>query len=280
MNKSELYPNFKQSLWLLFLVLVLQISCGIIIGIASIIFKSAFLENSIVAGFTNLISFGLILLFVHNKTKQKWAEILQLTSFRYNIILPLFPLLIGLGIIASETDNLLRYILPAPEFINRLMTSIVTSGFSSIILVGIIAPLTEEFLFRGVILKGLASRYSPRKAVIYSAIMFSLFHLNPYQFFASLALGLLMGFLYLKTHSIIPCIIAHSIFNVHAIIITSLLKINISGYSLPGTYQKVQFQPMWFDLLGAALLLIGFLLLWKSLKSTSVNAEQTNTVDS
>lgn len=77
-------------------------------------------------------------------------------------------------------------------------------------------------------------------------------------------MGLFLGFLYLKTQSIIPCIIAHSIYNLHAIILLSILPFEIPGYSVPTLIPEVQFQPLWFDLSGIALLLIGYLLLFKS----------------
>ena len=154
------------------------------------------------------------------------------------------------------------------------MADLATSGASSVLLLGAIAPLTEEILFRGAILKGLVNFYSPRKAVILSAIIFTLFHLNPYQFFSALTMGLFLGFLYLKTRSIIPCIIAHCIFNVHGIMLTLLFSIEISGYTLPSTFETVQFQPVWLDLSGLALLIIGSLLLSKSLTPTLIDAEQ------
>jgi membrane protease YdiL (CAAX protease family) len=279
MIERELYPNFKQSLWLLFLLFVLQIVFVIAGEILFSIFKNNLGVTPIFLSAVNLISFGLIIVYVHKKTKQKWSDIFQFFQFRYIIIFPLIPLLIGLGVMASEANNLLRYLMPAPEFILNLMTNLTSSGVSSIILLGVIAPLTEEVLFRGIILKGFIKRYSLGKAIVLSAILFSLFHLNPYQFFSGLVMGLFLGFLYIKSRSIIPCIIAHSIYNVHGIIITSLITIDIPGYSTPSTFTKVQFQPMWFDLSGLAFLLIGFLFLWKVLNLTSINAEPINAAD-
>ena len=120
MDSNGLYPNLKQSIWLAFLLLVFQVAFGAVFGILFVIIKNDF-DTVLISLFpTNLLSFGLVILLVRNKTKHIWAETLQLFSFRYIIILPLFPLLIGLGIIASEADNLLTYIMPKPEFIQSL----------------------------------------------------------------------------------------------------------------------------------------------------------------
>ena len=53
--------------------------------------------------------------------------------------------------------------------------------WGALLAVVIVAPLTEELLFRGVILRGLLLHYSAPKAVIASSLMFGLVHLNPWQ---------------------------------------------------------------------------------------------------
>ena len=62
--------------------------------------------------------------------------------------------------------------MPMPQAFMELMANIVQSSFSSIMLIGVVAPLTEEFLFRGVILKGLASHTSSKKALLYSTLRY------------------------------------------------------------------------------------------------------------
>jgi hypothetical protein len=73
------------------------------------------------------------------------------------------------------------------------------------------APLCEEFFFRGVFLKGLrASEGPPPRALVVSAVVFSAFHLDPVGFLARVELGVLFGWLFLRTGSLWPAILAHS----------------------------------------------------------------------
>jgi membrane protease YdiL (CAAX protease family) len=74
----------------------------------------------------------------------------------------------------------------------------------------IVAPFAEEIFFRGQILRGLLGRYSPWTAIAVSAVIFSVAHLNPVQFPATLLLGLLLGWLYWRTGSVWPSMFAHA----------------------------------------------------------------------
>ncbi len=273
MSNQELYPNIKQSFCLVFFTLILQLVVGIIIGVIGAIFKINSSTHPVIIASMNIITFGIVILFAHKKTNQDWKDTFQFLPFNFHILFPLIPCLVGFGIVLSEIDNILRFFMPSPEFINSIMSEISTSGPSSILLLCIVAPLIEEILFRGIILNGLLSRYSPIKAILISSLLFSLLHLNPYQLFPAFAIGLLLGFLYFKVRSVLLCVIAHSVSNFQ-VIIASIPSINIPGYSLPDSYEKVIFQPFWFDLAGLLLLFVGFWFLLKSLQSVSTHAER------
>ncbi len=62
----------------------------------------------------------------------------------------------------------------------------------------ILAPLIEEYVFRRQLIDRM-SCYGEKLAVVTSALMFGLFHGNFTQFFYAFALGLLFGYIYLKT---------------------------------------------------------------------------------
>jgi len=77
----------------------------------------------------------------------------------------------------------------------------------------VLAPIFEEIIFRGTILRGFLSNYSPKKAIIYSALIFGLFHLKPEQVWGAIIIGLFFGWIYYKTKSIGITIILHFIAN-------------------------------------------------------------------
>ena len=73
------------------------------------------------------------------------------------------------------------------------------------------APLVEEVVFRGAVLRSLLddSRIRPLWAVVISALLFALIHLNPAQMPHAFLLGLLLGWVYYRTGSILPGVAVH-----------------------------------------------------------------------
>jgi membrane protease YdiL (CAAX protease family) len=82
--------------------------------------------------------------------------------------------------------------------------------------VSIAAPVCEEFFFRGILQRGLtpAPPASPVRALVVTAVIFSAFHMDPVGFAARAELGLLFGWLYLRTGSLWPGIGAHAANNI------------------------------------------------------------------
>ncbi|HYO53730.1 type II CAAX endopeptidase family protein [Archangium sp.] len=73
------------------------------------------------------------------------------------------------------------------------------------------APACEEFFFRGIFFQGLrAPGGVPMRGIFLSAVVFSAFHLDPVGFVARVELGVLFGWLLVRTGSLWPCILAHA----------------------------------------------------------------------
>lgn len=99
-----------------------------------------------------------------------------------------------------------------------------------IIVIGILAPIFEELIFRKLLIDRL-SRYGSFIAIIVSGLFFGLFHGNFSQFFFATGIGLLFAFLYVKTGKIHLTIILHMMVNLFSSVITTtaiqnLLKVN------------------------------------------------------
>lgn len=76
------------------------------------------------------------------------------------------------------------------------------------------APLVEELLFRGAVMNSLhRAGYGPRAMIVWSALIFGVFHLNPAQIPFAFLLGLLLGWLYYRTGSLLPGMLCHFINN-------------------------------------------------------------------
>ena len=90
---------------------------------------------------------------------------------------------------------------------------ILQSGWGGILAIAIIGPVLEELLFRGAITKALLQQYSPTKAILLSALLFGVFHINPAQILPAFLIGILFAWTYYKTASLIPCILMHVLNN-------------------------------------------------------------------
>jgi membrane protease YdiL (CAAX protease family) len=125
----------------------------------------------------------------------------------------LYPLLVLLTLSFSVTLDPLTSLIPLPEFMEEVFAMLATRDIWTFAMVGICGPILEEILFRGIILDGFLTRYQPGKAIFWSAFLFGLFHLNPWQFIPGFLTGLLLGYIYLKTRSLIPVILLHLVNN-------------------------------------------------------------------
>ena len=83
-----------------------------------------------------------------------------------------------------------------------------------IISIAIMAPLVEELLFRGAI-QGYMLRkgMKPLNAILIASAIFGIVHMNPIQIPFAFAIGLIFGWLYYRTGSVVPGIIGHFINN-------------------------------------------------------------------
>ncbi|MFL0582559.1 CPBP family intramembrane glutamic endopeptidase [Solibacillus silvestris] len=77
----------------------------------------------------------------------------------------------------------------------------------------ILAPIYEEMLFRGILLRRFTLRWSPQKSIIISSLIFGVIHLNPINVVFAFALGCVLGYAYLKTKNIVIPMLLHSFNN-------------------------------------------------------------------
>jgi len=99
------------------------------------------------------------------------------------------------------------------DFISR-SNSRYQFNLPTFLLVVVIAPLSEEWLHRGIILKGLLTHYSPLKAIIWSSVIFGVMHVDPRLMVYAFCGGLAMGWVYWRTRSLWCCIFMHAANNV------------------------------------------------------------------
>ena len=169
----------------------------------------------------------LIVMFLVRK-KNPIKEV-QISAFKAGFILPVI-------LVAVSTQLLLAAIMsfvPFPQtaidsYINNI--SLVTNKISvlSLISVGVLAPITEEVIFRGLIFSRLRRGMPVYVAVIIQAVLFASLHVGIVWMLQVFVMGVIFALMTLKLGSIIPSIIAHMAVNVAGVLLNTLMPDELS----------------------------------------------------
>ena len=110
-----------------------------------------------------------------------------------------------------------------PEYLKDAL-ELLTKGplWVSLISVSIFAPLFEEWLCRGLVLRGLLKHMNPTGAILTSAAFFAVLHMNPWQAIPAFILGVLFGYVYYRTGSLKLTMLMHCVNNTFSVIFTRI----------------------------------------------------------
>jgi len=165
---------------------------------------------------------------------------------------------IGLGVvvIGNDIEAGVEALLPMPEFFRNLMNSLGDMSaypIGALLAMVVIAPVTEEAVFRGFILRGLLNQGAgARTAVLLSAFLFAVMHLNPWQGVAAFFIGLVLGWVYLRTRSLALCMTLHAINNGFSVLMSNWPGLGkFLGMTDPNA---AEFTPWWLSVAGVVLL--------------------------
>ncbi|MEJ1167426.1 CPBP family intramembrane glutamic endopeptidase [Variovorax sp. CCNWLW235] len=138
------------------------------------------------------------------------------------IVPPVLLLVPGLMVVIVTAMNLLVLVAPLSAWEESMFSRMADGSVAATLAVCVMAPLLEEMLFRGIVLRGFLQRYSRWQAILGSALLFGVAHMNIYQFVVGLVLGTVLGWLYERTRSLIPCIALHAAYNTGTIFLNDL----------------------------------------------------------
>lgn len=167
------------------------------------------------------------------------------------------PYLIGSALAILTGGFLVSALMSLMDWIPNIMEQsfdILQSGWGGILAIAIVGPVLEELLFRGAITKALLQQYNPTKAILISALLFGVFHINPAQILPAFLIGILLAWTYYKTGSLIPCILMHILNN------SLSVYLSIKYPEAENMDDLISDTPYLLVLSGAALLLIGSIL--------------------
>lgn len=210
------YPGLKDLVKLFFVMLFYMLIAGIIEGI--FIINTRQFHSLLLNGALSLLGYVVVLLitirYAIKKTKQREGSSISIRFKKMQawlvpvIIISTLAFFVGIERVSA--------LIPMPVAVQKFFEKMITKDAFSLINLIVAAPILEEIFCRGIVLQGLLKNYSPTKAIIISAIFFSVIHLNPWQALPAFFGGLFLGWVYYKTQSVIPGMIIHATINAMA----------------------------------------------------------------
>ncbi len=209
-NERQYYPSLKEAVILILLLPLYQILAVFIAKVALVALHAddQTLLGSLIANLIQYFPYLLVYSFAQKRWLSTGQTSIRSDSFKIDVVLIGAIITISISILALPVISLI----PMPAFFMKLLQEIEKEPALPIIIVTA-APVFEELLFRSVILDGFSRRYPATKALIYSALLFGISHFNPWQGINAFFIGLLLGWVYLRTRSLITCIFIHAIHN-------------------------------------------------------------------
>ena len=132
-------------------------------------------------------------------------------------------------------DSFISLLPPMPEWLENMLASITQGNFLlNFLCVSIFAPFFEEWLCRGMVLRGLLNYEHTNKAgetvrgikpvwaIVISALFFALIHFNSWQAIAAFLMGLVFGYVYYRTGSVKLTMLMHFANNTFALILSNI----------------------------------------------------------
>lgn len=199
--------------------LVFMLSMFVVSMIVSAVAGLLGMENKpLVLALSSVASAGVTLLYLSFIGMVRWRETFSTCGLlpARSVCVVLFSMLLITGL------NIFSEMLELPDSAASSIEALAHHplGVLSLVLVG---PLAEELVFREAMIGCmLRNAVSPRKAILFSALLFGLIHANPAQIPFAFVTGLLLGYLYCQTKSIVLTFAIHILNNGLAVLLLLL----------------------------------------------------------
>lgn len=174
----------------------------------------------------------LFLLLLRPLPRETWPDGRLSARSWWDFLLMCFGLGFG-GNLIGRFVTLLFSLLLGADAVNPLETLLTGTALApQFIYVGLLAPVIEELLFRKLLIDRL-HRFGDRTAILVSAVAFALLHGNFSQLFYACFIGLLLGYVYCRTHRLLYTILLHMAVNLIGGVLPAAL---LSVLPIAGTY--------------------------------------------
>lgn len=127
-----------------------------------------------------------------------------------------------IGISAWYLNLRLLDLLPIPEGEAEHLRRVVEKPnlVATLLAIAVLPAVCEEVLFRGVLFRGLATRFVPWVACLMSAAVFAAYHMNLGQLVPTFLIGIALAWITHRAQSVVPAMAAHLLNNVAGVLVT------------------------------------------------------------
>jgi len=174
----------------------------------------------------NLIGTGVVVLLGLAATSENPRNVLALRKPPWAVFPWIALSSLCLALLTAELNTWIDEVLPMPPQVQDLFRRVLEYHNAAqlagvVFFLILVAPVTEELMFRGLFLHRLAAGYGRRRAILGSALCFGIFHILPWQAVGAALVGIYLGWLVTRTRSLFTSIAAHAIFNLVPVVATA-----------------------------------------------------------
>jgi len=214
-EQHETFPGKFQALLLIALLVVIEVLVYLVVYETDLL---AGIEVGDVAGFVTVVGNGILFIGLMAYKRIGYRALFHpakhsVAATMAVVTAPILLLVPGIAVVSGWLDALVQWAFPMSDEDVELFDALLGPGVLSILFACVAAPVLEEMLFRGVMLRAFLRQYTPRFSIVWSAALFGIAHLNVYQLATAFVAGLVTGWLYERCRSLWPCILLHAAYN-------------------------------------------------------------------
>ena len=227
------YSHYTPGVGGIFMLFVLFLF-GAALGNLAVIGLTAFMGDAFVQSYGIIISYPIMFIpaMLYSSVQSRLNEYrtpenpLDQNNFgTYGALKLVFVCIFATIATAYVTEPVINLLPEMPQWLKDTLKKMLEDSplWVTLLSVSVFAPLFEEWLCRGLILRGLLSnRMHPAAAIAVSSVFFALLHMNPWQAIPAFILGSLFGYVYYKTGSLKLTMLMHCVNNTSAAILSKV----------------------------------------------------------
>lgn len=214
-EQNESFPSALQALLLIAALIGLELFVLLVVVDTNLL---ADVSSVDVSAFITVVGNGILFIGLMAYKRIGYGALFHpakhsVTATMAVVTVPILLMVPGLVLLAGWANSIVLAVFPMDADDVALYDAEMAPSVVSVLFACVGAPVLEEMLFRGVILRGFLRRYTRSFSIVWSAVLFAAAHMNLYQLATAFTLGVVAAWLYERCRSLWPCILLHAAYN-------------------------------------------------------------------